>query len=118
GQRDQFVARLNEAAPESPVDYKGGIPQALMLLNGKITAEPTIWDSSRTLRALVEPPFLPPEEKIETLYYAAVTRKPTAKEMEYLLAHIKEQKGEQQQKQVYAQILWGLLNSPEFVLSR
>jgi len=118
GERDQFVSRMNEAAPESPVDYKGGIPQALMLMNGKITANATSLDSSRTLRAVVEAPFLAPQEKIETLYLAAVTRKPTAKEMDYLLAHVNEQKGEEQQKQAYAQIMWGLLNSPEFVLSR
>lgn len=118
GERAQFVARLNEAAPESPVDYKGGIPQALMLMNGKITADATSLDSSRTLRAVIEAPFLPPQEKIETLYLAAVTRKPTAKELEFLLAHVNEQKDEAQQKQAYAQILWGLLNSPEFVLSR
>lgn len=118
GERDQFVARMNEAAPESPVDYKGGIPQALMLMNGKLTADATSLDSSRTLRAVVEAPFLPPQEKIETLYLAAVTRKPSAAESKYLLDHVLAQKDEQQQKQAYAQILWGLLNSPEFVLSR
>jgi hypothetical protein len=118
GEREQFVARMNEAAPESPIDYKGGIPQALMLMNGKITADATSLDSSRTLRAVVEAPFLAPDEKIETLYLAAVTRKPTADELKYLLDHVKSQAGEVQQKQAYAQILWGLLNSPEFVLSR
>ncbi|HZN33476.1 MAG TPA: DUF1549 domain-containing protein [Pirellulaceae bacterium] len=118
GERAQFVARMNEAAPDSPIDYKGGIPQALMLMNGKITADATSLESSRTLRAVVEAPFLPPEEKIETLYLAAVTRKPTAEELKYLLAHVQGQKDEAQQKQAYAQILWGLLNNPEFVLSR
>ncbi len=118
GERDQFVARMNEAAPESPVDYKGGIPQALMLMNGKLTADATSLDASRTLRAVVEAPFLAPKEKIETLYLAAVTRKPTEVELKYLLGHVQAQKDEEGQKQAYARILWGLLNSPEFVLSR
>ena len=118
GEREQFVARMNEAAPESPVDYKGGIPQALMLMNGKLTADATSLDASRTLRAVIEAPFLRPEEKIETLYLAAVTRKPTEAELKYLLDHVKAQKAEDEQKQAYARILWGLLNSPEFVLSR
>ncbi len=118
GERGQFVARMNEAAPESPSDYKGGIPQALMLMNGKLTADATSLDSSRTLRAVVEAPFLKFDEKIEALYLAALTRKPKAAELEYLLEHVRRQPTEQEQKQAFAEILWGLLNSPEFVLSR
>jgi len=118
GERSQFVARMDEAAPESPSDYKGGIPQALMLMNGKLTADATSLDASRTLRAVVEAPFLKFEEKIETLYLAALTRKPKAAELEYLLEHVRQQPGEQERKQAFAEILWGLLNSPEFVLSR
>ena len=94
GEREQFVARMNEAAPDSPVDYKGGIPQALMLMNGKLTADATSLDASRTLRAVVEAPFLGPEEKIETLYLAAVTRKPTEEEAKFLLDHVQAQKGD------------------------
>ena len=118
GERAQFVARMNESAPETPIDYKGGIPQALMLMNGKLIADATNLDSSRTLRAVIEAPFLSTEEKIETLYIAALTRRPKENEMEYLLDHVRQQPGEQERKQAYAQILWGLINSPEFVLSR
>jgi hypothetical protein len=118
GEREQFVSRLNEAAPETPVDYKGGIPQALMLMNGRLTANATSLDSSRTLRAVVEAPFLPPEEKIEVLYLAALTRKTKEAELKFLLAHLERQTGEEERKAAYAEILWGLLNSPEFVLSR
>ncbi len=116
GERDQFVARMNEAAPETPIDYKGGIPQALMLMNGKLTADATSLDTSRTLRAVVEAPFLKQQEKIETLYLAALTRKPKPAELEFLLEHV-HQAGDQEQ-QAFAEIMWGLLNSPEFVLSR
>ncbi|HUY87218.1 MAG TPA: DUF1549 domain-containing protein [Pirellulales bacterium] len=118
GLRDQFVARMNEAAPESPVDFKAGIPQALMLMNGKLTADATNLDSSRTLRAVVEAPFLKPQDKIETLYLAALTRKPTKDELVFLLDFVRRQPGESERKQAFAQVLWGLLNSPEFVLSR
>jgi hypothetical protein len=118
GERAQFVARMNESAPDTPVDYKGGIPQALMLMNGKLTVEATNLESSRTLRAVIEAPFLSTEEKIETLYLAALTRRPKENEMQYLLDHVRQQPGESERKQAYAQILWGLINSPEFVLSR
>ncbi|HEV3005122.1 MAG TPA: DUF1549 domain-containing protein, partial [Pirellulales bacterium] len=118
GERDQFVARMNESATETPSDYKGGIPQALMLMNGKLTADATSLDTSRTLRAVVDAPFLKLDEKIETLYLAALTRTPKAAELKYLLEHVRQQPGEQEQKQAFSEILWGLLNSPEFVLSR
>jgi hypothetical protein len=118
GERDQFVARMNESAVDAPADYKGGIPQALMLMNGKLTADATSLDTSRTLRAVVEAPFLGAQQKLEALYLAALTRKPTEEESTFLLEHIQGQKSAAEQKQAYAEIMWGLLNSPEFVLSR
>src|SRR4029453_18454825 len=80
GERNQFVARMNESATDQPADFKGGIPQALMLMNGRLTADATNLETSRTLRAVVEAPFLPPAEKIEVLYLAALTPKPTTQE--------------------------------------
>jgi hypothetical protein len=117
GEKDTFVSRMNEAAPESPSDYKGGIPQALMLMNGKLTADATSLETSRTLRAVVEAPFLQNEAKLEALYMATLSRKPSEKEMTHLLEHVQARKADEQ-KQAYAEIMWGLLNSPEFVLSR
>jgi mono/diheme cytochrome c family protein len=118
GEREQFVSRMNESATDLPADFKGGIPQALMLMNGKLTADATSLDSSRTLRAVVEAPFFSPEQKIEVLYLAALTRKPRAEELQFLLDHVRQFKTEAEQKTAYSQIMWGLLNNPEFVLSR
>lgn len=118
GEREQFVARMNESTTETPADFKGGIPQALMLMNGKLTADATSLEASRTLRAVVEAPFLSNEQKIETLYLAAITRKPRAEELEFLKAHVASKATDDERKQAYAEIMWGLLNGPEFVLSR
>lgn len=118
GERNQFVARMNESATDQPADFKGGIPQALMLMNGRLTADATNLETSRTLRAVVEAPFLPPAEKIEVLYLAALTRKPTTEEADFLLRHVNQQKTDAERKAAYAEIFWGLLNNPEFVLSR
>lgn len=118
GERDQFVQRMNESTAESPADYKGGIPQALMMMNGRMSADATSLETSRTLRAVVEAPFLKPEEKLETLFMAVLSRKPKPAELEYLLVHLKQKSTEDQQKEAFAEIMWGLLNSPEFVLSR
>ena len=119
GEKEQFVARMNEAAPESPSDYKGGIPQALMLMNGRLTADATSLDKSRTLRAVVDSPFFKSnEERLEALYLATLSRKPTEKELEYLVKHVESSQETGDQQQAFAEIMWGLLNSPEFVLSR
>jgi hypothetical protein len=118
GERDQFVARMNESTSEQPADFKGGIPQALMLMNGRLTADATNLETSRTLRAVVEAPFLSPAEKIEVLYLAALTRKPTIEEADFLLRHVKEQKTDAERRAAYSEVFWGLLNNPEFVLSR
>jgi hypothetical protein len=118
GEREQFVARMNEAFVDVPADFKGGIPQALMLMNGKLTADATSLDNSRTLRAVVEAPFFSNEQKLEALYLASLTRKPEADELAFLLEHVKSKKTAAEQKAAYAEIMWGLLNSPEFVLSR
>jgi hypothetical protein len=118
GERDQFVARMNESASDTPADFKGGIPQALMLMNGRLTADATSLETSRTLRAVVEAPFLKNEAKIEALYLAALTRQPTPEELDFFRQHIESQENAEARKQAYAEIFWGLLNSPEFVLSR
>ncbi|AMV20856.1 DUF1549 domain-containing protein [Planctomyces sp. SH-PL14] len=118
GQMNELIGRLNEAIGNTPEDFRGGIPQTLLLMNGQITAKATDLDESRTLRAVVEAPFLSNDQKLEALYLAAFTRVPTEEEQAFLLKYVKEQGDRQKQKEAFAEIFWGLLNSPEFVLSR
>jgi hypothetical protein len=118
GQRDTLIARLNEASSDSPDKFNAGIPQALMIMNGIMVASGTDLDDSRTLRAVVDAPFLEPREKIETLDLAALTRKPEPKELERMLAHLMSRADKDERRQAYVDIYWALLNSPEFVLSR
>jgi hypothetical protein len=116
GLRDQLIARMNEAASNNPEEYRAGIPQALLLMNGQMTAEATDLDQSRTLRGVLDAPFLDTEAKLNTLYLATFSRLPRPTETEFLLEHIRKQPDGDKQKQAYAEIFWGLLNSPEFVL--
>jgi hypothetical protein len=118
GMRAAFVSRMDEAASDSPEDYRAGIPQALMVMNGKLTADATSLEKSRTLRAVVDAPFLKPDQKIETLYLAAFTRMPSEEELEFLLKHVESQSNEKTRGRAYEEVFWGMLNSPEFVLSR
>ena len=89
-----------------------------MIMNGKLTVDATDLDTSRTLRAVIDAPFLDPESKIETLYLATFTRKPKASELKFLLNHVRAEHDNQQRGRAYAEVFWGMLNSPEFVLCR
>lgn len=118
GQREQIIARLNEAVGEAPDQYRAGIPQTLLMMQGTLISRATDLEESRTLRAVVDAPFLEPASKIETLYLAALTRKPESKELDTLLRFVTERGSKDERRKAYAEIYWALLNSPEFVLSR
>ncbi len=118
GLRDQLIARMNEAASNNPEEFRAGIPQTLLLMNGRITTEATDLDQSRTLRGVVEAPFLNSEDKLNTLYLAVFSRVPRTEEKQFLMDYIAKQPDDEHQKLAYAEIFWGLLNSPEFVLEK
>lgn len=118
GLRDQLISRMNEAASNNPEEFRAGIPQALLLMNGRLTTEATDLDQSRTLRGVLDAPFLDTEAKLTTLYLATFSRPPRSDEKKFLLEHIRKQADGDKQKQAYAEIFWGLLNSPEFVLEK
>ena len=109
-------ARLEEGRGMTPTDFKAGIPQALLLMNGTIITQATTLEESMTLRAVVDAPFLKETEKLDTLYLAAYSRLPRAEERERCLKVIRAKDDAESRKQAYANIFWALLNSPEFVL--
>jgi hypothetical protein len=112
-----LMARLEEARGSNPTDFKGGIPQALLLMNGPIVTRATTLEDSLTLRAVVEAPFLKEAEKLDTLFLAAYSRLPRADERERLLKLVRAKPDDREaQRQAYANIFWALLNSPEFIL--
>jgi hypothetical protein len=112
-----LMARLEEARSSIPTDFKGGIPQALLLMNGPIVTRATTLEDSLTLRAVVEAPFLKDAEKLETLFLAAYSRLPRADERDRLLKVVRGKPDDREaRRQAYANIFWALLNSPEFIL--
>ena len=117
GQRDQLVARMSEALGDDPQDFRSGIPQALMLMNGRITADATDLDKSRTLRGVVDAPFLKSYAKIETLFMATLSRRPDSDELHKFMEYVDSQPTDKKSG-AYSEIMWALINSPEFVLSR
>ncbi len=111
-----LMQQLETARGSTPTDYKAGIPQALLLMNGSLVTQATTLEDSLTLRAVVDAPFLKDEEKLDTLYLAAYSRMPRADERERLIKIVKAKPDAESQRQAYANIFWAMLNSPEFVL--
>jgi hypothetical protein len=118
GARAQMVNRLGEAIGETPEDYASGIPQALMMMNGQVTSDAIDLDRSRLLRAVIESPFFDEDARIETLYLAVLTREPSESEKESLVEYLDSKPDETKRRKAFGEILWALLNSPEFVLCR
>src|SRR5439155_2264358 len=98
GLRDQLISRMNEAASNNPEEFRAGIPQALLLMNGRLTTEATDLDQSRTLRGVLDAPFLDTEAKLATLYLATFSRQPRPEEKQFLLEHIRKQADGEKQK--------------------
>ena len=107
GEREQFVSRLNEAAADSPADYKGGIPQALMLMNAKQFS-----NNNKIINQAIKQAKTP-EAVIEHLFLSTYSRLPSAVELRNMTAYVQKQANPQQ---AYGDILWATLNSSEFTL--
>jgi len=118
GERGQVVSRLGESIGRSPEDYAAGIPQALLMMNGKLTSEAVNLETGRLLRAVTESPFFEPRDRIETLYLAVLTRRPSEDESKAIQDFLKTKTDEPAQNRALGELVWALLNSPEFVLCR
>jgi hypothetical protein len=107
--RSEFV-RLFGTRPD---DNEGsvvnsGVPQFLRLLNGKLLNEET----PGLTRFLSDNP--PVSDVIDSLYLAALSRRPSPQEQKWMAEFIV---GHESQRQAYVGTLWTLVNSAEFVLN-
>lgn len=112
GAREEFIAKFANAS-DKRTEVQTSILQALSLMNGKLIDGVTSLDRGELLPAVADAPFMTTPEKIETLYLAALSRKPAAKELERLTKYINDGDG----NKALADVFWALLNSSEFVLN-
>jgi hypothetical protein len=123
--RSEFLTRF--ALTERPTESQTSILRALALMNGKVVGDATSLERSETLAAVVDAPFLTTAERIETLYLAALSRRPDTKERDRAVQFVREAvrnaKGKDAaarrsgQADALADVFWVLLNSPEFLLN-
>ena len=106
--RDNFINffRVEEA---NPLEYQNGIPQALRMMNSPFTAKSDVTAGQITAGTKT------PQEAIERIYLACLSRRPTTRETDRLVAYVN--RAGSTPRTSYGDILWALLNSSEFVLN-
>jgi hypothetical protein len=115
-ERQAFLAQF-EAPNREPLEYQGGIPQILTLLNGPLVARLTDPATGDLIAALMDSPFLTNEKRVETLYLATLSRVPRDDEREQTRKMMQSKRTDAARAQALGDILWALLNSTEFVLN-
>ncbi len=114
-QRQAFLDQFTEQ--ERRTEYHTAIPQALVMMNSPLVAQATNPDQGRLLGAVVDAPYLDTAGKIETLFLAALSRKPTPAEAAKFLAHARKGGSKATERKALGDVFWALLNSTEFMFN-
>jgi hypothetical protein len=113
--RIEFVRRMR-TPPGSPTQYRAGTLQALMLMNGALTDSVAAHDRSSLLGAL-SAPMMTDDQRVETLFLAALARLPDADERDACLEELRRVKSDAERQRALSDVLWALLNSTEFAFN-
>jgi hypothetical protein len=115
-QRTEFLQRFGANQGEKRTEAQTSILQALALMNGSFVAELTSLQGKGTLATAANAKELDTAGRIETLFLATLSRKPTARESARLVAFVDKGGAGGDRKQALADVYWALLNSGEFIL--
>jgi len=100
-----------------PSETQTSILQALMMMNSKLIADQTSLDKSEILAAVADAPFLDTAKKVEALFFAALTRKPTAEEREKFTSYVDRGGPAGDKNKALSDVFWVLLNTTEFLFN-
>ena len=114
--RAMFLDLFRDNA-ESALDKETTILQALAMMNGEFIQNATSLENSQTLRAIIEFPAMTDEQKLETLFLATLSRKPTDAEAKRFGQYLKNGGPANDKKAALGDVFWVLLNSSEFLLN-
>jgi hypothetical protein len=110
--RALFLARFSTTERLSEVQTS--ILQALTLMNGKMVGDMTSVEQSETLAGIIDAPFMDRAQRIETLFLAALARRPSPAELQKLGAYVEKGGTAGDSNKALADVFWALLNSSEF----
>lgn len=112
--RDEVLARFRRQG-QSPTEAQLSIPQALTLMNSPRITE-AIRCKGGTVQQIASTGGLDSAGRIEALTLAALSRRPTPREKERFARYL-ENAATDGSPQALGDVLWVLLNSPEFLLN-
>lgn len=110
----QFVIAFGTDEGDDATTFNGSIPQVLMMFNGDLIKQATSTGKGGFLDA-VATSGASAKAKIETLYVAALARKPLAKEVAAANAILTARRGDV--VGALQDIWWAVLNSNEFIIN-
>lgn len=114
--RSQFL-NLFRTTDRSSHERQTTVLQALAMMNGNFVSDATNVENSVTMKAVTLFPGMTPDQKIETLYLATLSRKPNSAEQQRAKHHLESTTDSNNASAAYADIFWVLLNSSEFLLN-
>lgn len=109
--RQAFLNRMT-ANGAAPTDYPHGVLQALATMNGPELQQATLQIQQGLLAAL-EAPFFDDTDRIESLYLATLSRRPTETEQQRCLKFLVNVNSPAEAAAVRGDLLWALLCSTE-----
>jgi hypothetical protein len=110
----QFVITFGTDEGDDATTFNGSIPQVLMMFNGELIKQATSVGKGGFLDK-VATSGVPPSQKIDTLYLAALARVPSAKERQVATALLNARKGDV--AGALQDVWWAVLNSNEFIIN-
>ena len=88
------------------------------MMNGPLVAKATQVAVGATLSAVAEAPFLDTAGRVETLFLAALGRRPKPDESARMVAYVESRVAATGRgPTALSDVFWALLNSPEFVVN-
>lgn len=109
--RETFLDRFQDDATRGAMR---SIPQALTLMNGAFIERITDPQTSPTVLAIADSPFMTPADQVESLFLIALSRFPTAAEHQTLAKYLSPTADPPTRRQAISNLLWAILNSSEF----
>jgi Protein of unknown function (DUF1553) len=113
--RIEFVRNMR-SPPGAATEYRAGTLQALMLMNGRVAAGVSNADASNLLGAIVAP-YMNDEERVESLFFATLSRPPADDERQACVAVLADCDTDKERTQALSDVLWALLNCTEFAFN-
>ncbi len=116
GARAEFLAQFSNSA-DKRTETTTSILQALSLMNGRITADATHLERSKTLAGVLDSPFMDDRQKLDALYICAFGRTMRPDEAERMLKYVEKGGPSGDSRKALADVFWVLLNSSEFIFN-